>query len=251
MFHLAAYTGSIGTTVDTDIAALTDDILVIQNNHFVLGQPMRLLAAAAMSATILRAKLVSATLRQIASPWIRPIIGAAIPGNNPNVMLLDDNPPTIKPFEELQILGTSGVAMTEQFTALLWLADSILPKPQSNIYPLRFTSTTAAVANKWTTAALTFADTIPSGVYAAVYSECQSTNAQAHRWIFSNQVYRPGFLSHSALTNRTPYSQQRGTFGTLGVFRSNDLPRLQVLVNGTDASHEGYLWVERVGDLAA
>lgn len=251
MYHLAAYTALLGTTVDTDIAALTDDILTIQNSHFVLSRPKQLLGAAVMSATLTRAKLASPSMRQVASPFIRPIIGAAIPPANPNLWLLDYNPFIVPPFEEVQLQATSGIAMgTERFTGLVWLADQITPVPSGNIIPLRVTSSTAATANAWSTIALTFADTIPSGVYAVVFSEMQSTNGIAHRWIFSNQESRPGMLSLAALTSRLPYALSKGQFGAMGRFRSNDLPRCQVLCNGADASHEGYLHVVRVGNLA-
>lgn len=249
MFHLAAYTEVIGNTADTDVDALTDDILAINNAHFTLDTPKLLLAAAAMSATILRAKVASPTMRQLASPFIRPPIVAAIPPANPNMWLLDHNPFVIPPYEEIQLQATSGVAMTERFTALLWLASQITPTPSGNVVPLRVTSSTTATANAWSTLTLTFADTIPSGRYAAVFSEAFSTNAQAHRWIFSNQQERPGYLSAAANTSRQPYAIARGQFGVMGYFRSNDLPRLQVLCNGADNSHEAYLHVIRVGNL--
>lgn len=251
MFHLCAYTASIGNTADTDVGALVDDILTIQNSHFVLSQPMNLIAAAAMSATLSRAKVASPTMRQIASPFIRPIILAAIPAANPNVDIMDDRPFTIPPFEEIQVQATSGVAMTERFTALLWLSLGITQPARGNVIPLRWTSSTTAAANAWTTATVTFADTLPSGVYQMVMSEAFSTNAQAHRWIIPNQLMRPGFLSFAANSSRLPYAMSLGQFGALGTFRSNDLPRPQVLCNGADNSHEGYLHVIKVGNLAA
>lgn len=249
MYHLAAYTASIGNTADTDVTALADDILTIQNSHFVLTQPMGLIAAMAMSATLSRAKLASPTMRQVASPFIRPITVAAIPAANPNMWLVDDNPFRLVPYEEIQCQATSGVAMTERFTALIWLQDVMTPIPSGNMIPLRLTSTTAAVANTWTTVTATFADTIPTGRYAMIESECQSTNAQAHRWIISNQYWRPGMPSMAALGSRLPYSITKGQWGVMGYFNSNDLPRLQVLCNGADAAHEAYLHVVRVGDI--
>lgn len=249
MYHLAAYAKTVDNTADTDMTAVTDDILTIQNSHFVLGAPMQLIAAMAMSATLSRCKLASPSMRQIASPFIRPINVAAIPANNPNIWLLDHNPFTIPPFEEIQAQLTSAVAMTEPAAVLIWLANMIEPYPIGNIIPLRWTSTTAAVANAWTSVTVTFADTLPSGIYTAVQSEHFSTNARAHRWIFSNQLYRPGCVSQAANSSRTPYAVGMGQFGVMGRFRSNDLPRAQVLVNGTDASHEGYLSVLRTGNL--
>lgn len=250
MFHLAAYTELLGTTADTDIDALTDDILTIQNTHFVLQQPMQLLAAAAMSATLQRAKIASPSMRQIASPFIRPLILAVKPPSNPNMWLLDQSPFTVPPFEEVQVQATSGIAMgSERFTALAWLANAIEPVPYGNPIPLRWTSTTAAVANQWTSLAVTFADPLPSGIYTMVFSEHFSANGIAHRWIVSNQTMRPGYMSYTNGTDRAPYAISKFQFGRMGSFRSNDLPRVQVLCNAADATHEGYLHVMRTGNL--
>lgn len=250
MFHLAAFFANTGPVTDGDIAAMTDDILAINNNHFTLSQPMQLLAAMAMGATLTRAKLSSPTLRQFAPPYIRPINQALIPAANPNMMLLDHSPYQLTPLEELQFLATDTTGTTENVTGLVWLsADGARGIGVGNITPLRFTSATAAVANKWSSVPITFTDTIPAGVYAMVLSECQSTNGQAHRWIFSNQYWRPGFPSYAALGSRQPYAIAKGQFGEMGRFRSNDLPRLQVLANGADAAHEGYAWCVKVGNL--
>lgn len=250
VYHLAAFTVLVGQTVDTDAPAITDDILTIQNSHFVLQRPMQLYCAAAMSTTIARARLASAGMRQIANPYIRPTIAGSLPGGNPNTWLLWQNPFTINPFEEIQCLATSNLGMsTERFTALMWLMDQYQPWPSGNIYPLRFTSTTAAVANAWTTLTLTWQDTIPSGLYTLVLSEMVSTNAQAHRWILSNQISRPGMFSNANDNSRLLNDFYNGALGSMGIFRSNDLPRLQVLVNGTDASHEGFAWAVRTGNI--
>lgn len=249
MFHLAAYrNAALGNVADTDISAVVDDILAIQNNHFVLNQDMDLIAIFAGSATILRTKLASPSARQIAAPFIRPVNGAALPGNNANISLLMDRPYRIRRNEEIQVQATSGVAMTEAFHALLWLARSVDPAPPGNITALRWTSTTAAVAGSWTTITATFTDSIPSGTYVAVGTEHFSTNAIAHRLIFSNQDLRPGMLSTVSATQRLPYAADLRQFGVLGYFKSNDLPRIQVLANAADATHEGYIDCIKVSD---
>lgn len=249
MYHLACYTEAIDNTADNDVTALADDILTIQNNHFILQQPMKLIAAYAGSATLSRAKIASPTMRQVASPFIRPISVALLPPTNANVWILDQQPFSLVPFEEIQMQATSGVAMTERFTGLIWLQDMDVPIPSGNLIPLRFTSTTAAVANTWTTLTIAFADTVPTGQYAMVLSECQSTNALAHRWIISNQYWRPGHLGFATLGSRLPYAISKGQFGLMGYFKSNDLPRLQVLANAADAAHEGYLYAIRTGPI--
>jgi len=249
MYHLIANGMTIATTVDTDVPALNDDIIAIQNSHFVLSQPMQLIGAAAMGILIDRARIASPTMRQIANPYVRSLIAAAVPGSNPNMWLLDHNPFTVPAFEEIQVLGTSTTGTTEKFTAFTWLTPGMEVMPIGNVIPLRFTSTTAAVANAWTTLSITFGDTLPTGLYAMVLSEMFSTNGQAHRWIISNQTWRPGLMSFTLTSQRHPYAIAKGQWGVMGRFRSNDLPRLQVMCNGADATHVGYLHVVRIGNI--
>lgn len=248
MYHTCAWFANTGPITDGDIPFLQDDIQTKQNNHLVLQTPKLLLAAAAMAPNLTRAKFSSPTLKQISSPWIRPTIASLTPGNNPNVWYTRNNPIHLVPFEEIQILASDTVGTTENLTVVAHLADSIDPWPAGDVYPIRFTSTGAAVANAWTTVALTWQDTLPPGIYQMVYSECESANGQAHRWIFPNQLVRPGHLSCTAVTQRQPYESLK--LPSMGSFRSNALPLLQVLCNGADASHEGYAWVTRTGLLS-
>jgi hypothetical protein len=139
MFHLAAYTASaLGTAVDTDIAAVTDDILTIQNNHFVLGQDLNLLGAFAASPTFLRARLASPKMRQIANPYIRPgQTTAVLPAANANWWDLTRNPFRIPAFEELQLLATANPGTTERFVGLVFIGDRPTPQAIGDVYPVR------------------------------------------------------------------------------------------------------------------
>lgn len=241
-FHLAAYTELIDNTANTDVNALTDDVLTILNNHFILRQPMKLIAAWMAAATLSRARFDSPTIRFYGNPYVRPINVAALPANNPNMAWYDEKPIILPAGEELAVQATSGIAMgTERFTALAWLQTMRDPVPAGTPYSVRFTSTTAAVANSWTTLTITLESSLPTGAFAMVGSECQSTNQFAHRWIFDEQIERPGFLSITGLGNRQFWESYRQPFGTMGRFTNVALPRLQVLANGADATHEGYL----------
>lgn len=247
-YHLCAYSALLAAGTDLDVAAVRDDILTIQNNHFVLPRSMDLIAAAAMSATLSDARIASPTMRQIFNPHIRPITVGATPGNDANVWLLDHYPFMVPPWEEIQALVTEAAGVTEQSTVLAWLRLQYEAPPSGRVYPWKWTSTTAATANAWTTVASTFADALPIGNYCIIGSEHFSTNAQAHRIIFPDQVYRPGMLSFASTGQRLPYAMGMYQFGVMGYFRSNAIPQLQVLCNGADAVHTGFLHVVRVSD---
>lgn len=250
MFHLCAYSASIDTTANVDIAAVVDDILTIQNSHFLLPQDLRMLAIYAGSATLIRARMSSPKLRQITQPQIRPINVAALPAANPNVSWYWPNLLTVRAGEELAIQATANPGTTERFNALLWLVDQIRPIPPGDIITLRATSTTACVANAWTTLTYTLDDQIPAGTYAMLGSECVNANGIAHRWIMDGVYFRPGGLCQQAVGSRTMDPVYMARWGEWGRFRNTSLPRLQCLNNSTDNAHTMYMNVVQVSGMA-
>lgn len=250
-WHVAAYTVLLGTTANTDVPALSDDVLTIFNNHFLLRRSYSLMAAWAGSATLSRVRFDSPTLRFYGNPYVRPVALGALPLTNPNTMQLWTKPIVLPAGEEIAVQATSAIAMgTERFTAVVMLGASQESVPAGNVYWVRATSTTAAVVNSWTTVAYTMETGIPTGSYAMVHSEVQSTNAIAHRWLFDEQVERPGFLSVTAVTNRQPDDFYQLRYGTMGRFVNTSLPRLQVLANVADAAHEIYIGLIPLGRAA-
>lgn len=240
-WHVADYTVAIGTTANTDVPALSDDVLSIQNSHFILRSPMKLLWAHALSATLARVRFDSPTMRYYGNPFIRPINVAALPGNNPNIGMYSDHAIVLPAGEEIAIQGTSAIAMgTERLHVTLGLEDHFEPPPAGNRYTVRFTGTATATANAWTTVAYSLDQALPAGKFVMVDSELVSTTIVAHRWIFDEQISRPGFLGTAALGNRMPYEFYREMFGRMGAFWNTALPRLQVLCTAADTAQEGY-----------
>jgi len=248
MFHLAAFTELLGTVANTDINALADQIIPIQNDHFLPPRDYNVVAAYVASATLSRARLNSPKIRQTNPLYVRPINVGTLPATDANILMLFDNPYLLRGEEEIALEATSAIAMgTERFTGLIWLMDRHDPAPSGDVHNVRITSTTAAVANVWSDLTATFESQLPAGRYAIVGCEHQSTNGLAIRIIVDDQYLRPGWLSITALANRLPYEFYRRLFGTWGHFRTTSLPRFQVLANAADAVHEVYLSVVRVG----
>lgn len=248
MWHLAAFFVSIGQTALTDVPAVQDDILTIQNNHFLLGQNMAVAAAYAQSTTLNRARINSPTVRQINPSYIHPITRSTSPITDPNWQVFPPGFLSLLAQEEVQVEATSGLAMgNENCTVLLWLYSQLNPVTPGDVHWVRFTSTTTQVVNRWTTIAYTLETGLPPGEYAMVSSFLQSTTGIAHRWIFDNQYFRPGFLSNTALSSRGVFEQYHFTFGEMGRFRTFNLPRLQVMPDMADTAAEGYMAVIRMG----
>lgn len=247
MFHLAAYTALLGTTANTDITALADSVLNISNNHFRIFKAMRLLASWAASATLTRARLDSPVIRLYGNPFIRPVNVGVTPVDRGKIDYTFNQPLSLPIREEIALQATSGIAMgTERFTGLIWLSDGIDPIASTDAFTVRATSSTAATANAWSQLTLTLDSALPTGTYALLNSEHQSTNAIAHRWIIPGQVLRPGFLSITSEGNMSPWANYDGRWGECGRFINDNLPIPEVLANGADATHVFYLTLQRV-----
>lgn len=248
MFHLGAYTELIDNTANTDVDALSDDVFAITNVHFLMPRDLLMFLAYAASATLTRARWSTPSINNISPIFIRPINVGALPTDDPNLADYRYNPVRLRAQEELKLEATSGVAMgTERFTGLFWLGDSITQAPPGDVYTLRATATTAAVANSWTTISLTWDNQLPAGSYAVIGGEYQATNALAFRCIFDDQWMRPGALGLTALGRRTAKPFYDGGMGLWGRFRTISLPRVQVLNNSTDGAHTLYLQCVRTG----
>ncbi len=249
MFHVMAYRGTVADVANTAIAFLQDDVISRNpsTNTAMLPEDMYVYAAAAMSATINRARINCPTFRLITLPQIRPVITGAAPTDFSVMQLYLDQPLRIPANEEISIEGTSDVgAGGETMTSVLFVGPSLEPLPPGDIWTMRATSTTAATSGAWSTIAYTLSDNLPPGEYALVGSEHISTNAIAHRWIVPNQFYRPGNLSNTALSRRSNWQFTNRQMGTYGRFLNTVLPQCQVLCGGADATHTLFLQLVRV-----
>lgn len=245
-YHVAAYFESIDNTADTDINALGDGVLSIRSNQFVFPDKTQLLWAAAMSATLSRARLSQATFNVITRPYIRPIEQAAVPGDNPHFADYHSEPFEINPDEQLAIEATSGIAMgSENFTALIGIARGPLqPIPSGPIWTLRGTATTTLTANAWSDLTVTWNNQLPGRNFAVVGLQVQSTGCQAARLSFpeSGQVWRPGCIGMTSLANEVPSLFRKGNLGFVwGTFNGFAMPNVQVLSNSADTSEEIYM----------
>lgn len=247
-YHLAAYQGSSHDVVGLDATPIQDDILTIQNGHFLPNQDMLLFAMYAGGNILSYVTLNTPTTRQISVPRMLPISGTILPPTDPNVIDLRQNPLRLRAVEEIQMLNTLGTnASNIPFVNLLCMGSNLDIVPRGDVLTLHGVSTTAAVSLAWTSINITFDNTLPAGLYAIVGAQVQSTNALAHRFIFKDQFWRPGFLSINSFGNRTAFDYYRGGMGKLGEFTTVTYPIMQVLCNGADAAHDVTWEIVRIG----
>lgn len=247
MWHLAAFTASHGAVTDTQTPALTDDILAIQNGNFVPEVDFDLGFAYAGGLLLDRMRLGAPSIRQITPSFIRPVNLGDNPIADPNVANYLANPFRVRALEEIGVQSTTTGIGPSRVTGLLGLFRGIDPIPRGNVWCMRGTSATAAVANTWTTVAVTWADNLPTGRYGLVALEMHSATGIACRAILENETLRPGFLAALLATNRGPSFNLDGSCGLAGRFSSNRIPIPQVLCSAADAAQTFYLHLVRLG----
>lgn len=255
MHHISAYSGLVGTTANTDVAALADQVLTISaGNRFLFQRDTALVWTYAASTTISRARLTSPTLQQVGFPNIRPVTRAVGGINNPNIMDLRRRPLILPGLEEIGAQATTALAMgTERVTIIMATGQSevdwdrySVSIPDGDIIPVRFTGSTAAVANAWTDITMAPDDPIGAGEYAIVGGDWFSATGIAFRLLLDNQVHRPGGLCVAGVDRRGPLTNYPGNMGVWGRFRTTALPRFQLLAGAADANHECWLYIQRL-----
>lgn len=253
MFHLLAYyTSFLGAkTEPTDVAPLVagDGVFGQKNNRYLYGRDLKLFAGYVLGgAALTRLQVVTPTLRSVGKPMLRPWNSGSSTPNDPNLGLMLQRSPILKEQEEIAVqVFTSGAV---NVYTLLWVSTELQPVPDAgSIITIQADVNDGAMVNEWTTLpSFSWLESLPKGRYAVVGSECISTTGIAHRWIFDNQIFRPGALSSPSIGDRTHRIFYDGALGTWGTFVSQVPPRIEVLCSAADTNHKIFLQVIRIGN---
>lgn len=239
MYHSAAYSSSIAlTSTNQPLLAIQDSVFKIgSQNGFVLQEDMMLISAFGGGVGMANPRLFSPKLAQFSPLFITPhalTLSAAIPSL---AAIFPYRPFTFRNQEEVTSLVDNTNAGAQQMVLACDFSNGIEQIPPGEILTITGTSTTAAVANAWTTVAYTLGQTLPEGVYAMLTSELISTTALYHRWTFWGQFYRPGNVSATSFNVLQSQSMPWLTKGLMGRFSNVTLPNLEVLAGAADAAH--------------
>ena len=249
MFHTIAWRESIADIVDADIAPVQDPIMLIQNGHFVPQVDQFIhYAYYGAAGTGTRARFDSATLRQLSDPWIRPVSGAIVPPDEPNIADYRARPLRVRGLEELILIGSQVTGGAAFVVCVAGIAKVPLRSaPQADVIAMRGIGATAMVAGAWTQAAITWEDTLPAGQYVVVGLEFIGVTAIAGRLIFEDQVERPGCVGSGLIASSPSPMFQNGGLGEWGRFNANRMPNFEGLCNAADAAQEVFLYFSRIG----
>lgn len=239
--HLACYTATVASTTETDIAAATDGILAIQNSHFLPQRDFQLWFQGVAGAQLSRARLVTPSVRQVTTPFVRPVSAAAGWGFPQRIDTMEEGPLILRQGEEISLLATNGAVTSAQTYGILGLGLGPRTPVAGQQFTLRGTSTTTATANAWSTIAVTWQDVLPQGEYLITGAEFFSANQIAGRFILENQFYRPGAPGIQSLGNAAMDIFRYGGLGAWGKFTNYAYPNVEVFCAAGDTSHEVYM----------
>lgn len=249
--HLAACYQSVDASAGyVALNALSDPLLrIIDDTKLRPPVDMLLLAAAAGGTGITRARIEAPGLLRVAWPAIVPLNGATTVGSYPAVCDLSDRPVRLAAGEDFQVAVCN--ASADYALGLLVLGRDLTPAPPGEAFWVRYSkSATTTAAGAWTqfgAAELDWEQDLPAGTYAVVGMDHIGPTAMAARLIWPDSRYRPGVLAHiSAAASFASPLFQGGRLGVMGTF-THELPGVEVLCTGDDATFEGLLRVVRIG----
>ena len=253
-FHLAAFSEAIGSSVtDSQLSALTDDILNVSNNNFLPDMDLDLVFAASMGVDLTRSRIVSPSNRQITLPYILPQTEALNPDVATGYSKYQDltyNPMRLRGLEEFGVEVTDTASGGSSIvTTLVGLQPQFDPSPRGTCYTMRGTSTSTHSTTAWTTIATTWQDTLPEGSYTVIGLNVLSANAICARLIFEGQTWRPGALCTTDEDNWNGplFFNPNGALGAWGTFKAWAPPQVQVLSSAADTAATVYLQFVRTG----
>lgn len=247
-FHTLAWSATVAATTETDLTPVPDIQQTIQNSHFLPQQDWLMRYISVMHAVILNARIVTPSLRLITTPRIHQLTTSAAPATNPMLADYRNTPLRLKGLEEVVLDITNSAVTSGRATGVAGMdTGNYTPAPQGQVYTLRGTSSTTAVANAWTQITMTWADTLPTGMYSCIGGMHASANGQAFRLVFENQTDRAGALSQATENLQTHEMFLFGGLGEWGKFHSYRMPNVEVLANGADASHVVLIDVVKIG----
>lgn len=248
MHHTFAYAKTIASAAEADVTPVPDGIERINNGHFVPAMNRYLMFGMAAGLLLVRARLITPSFRQITTPWIRPLMLGPTLAAVPNIADYRATPLLCRQSEEVQLATTNSAATSGVYVGVFgWSSQSIVPSPAGDVYTMRITSATAAVATTWTLIAATYQDSLPTGRYAVIGLNHFSTTALAARLTFVGQVDRPGCISQVLATDQPHPMFSKGGLGVWGTFQNDQPPNIEVFCGSTDATHELYMDLVRVG----
>ncbi len=236
MFTLVAWSKSqAGTTTYQNIAAVPDNHLTVKDNYVYISALNKLLGVyVAGGAEAMAAYLASPSLRRLAYYDIALIPAANEPTADEGIELFPENPLPLASGEGLEVLLKSSATASVVMSVVAFLGDAAIVPVGGEISTFLATVGTASantVASKWSSAAITFRQTLPVGRYQVVGAKLITADGVAFRFIPVGESHRPGGITSSLPGSKAPAIQRFGKMGVWFEFDSQTPPSIEILSN--------------------
>lgn len=244
MFTLAGFYETLANSAYVKIAALADPHLRISGDDIAIPSGLNmLLGAFARSPSMVKARLVSPSLRRFNNLIISPTFQQWQAQFNPNEhwMNLSQNMVALDVSEDINLEVDNNNASNFIYGGI-WLADQIDPVPGGPRRTVLATGTTTTTAMAWSNVALTFDEDLPAGRYAVIGAMFQSANIVMARLVFPGaQWWRPGCLGIGEVVYTQHSDFRFGRMGLWGEFEHNLPPTVDFLTHSSDTAQVVHL----------
>lgn len=240
-FTLVAFMESQAAGTLVNVAGLADPHVRVSGDDVWVPAALPMLAAYEVlsAADISAARIESPTLRTLTPIDVVPFDMAIEPESPPKVVYQGHSPKTVGGTEALNLKVTTGAIGYS--AGLMWLCDGALAPVAGEIFTVKCTADTTLTAYAWTNAALTFAQTLPSGRYQVVGMRAKSAGLIAARLVFPGYAWRPGCPGCDAYNDIECTEFRAGRMGVWGEFDHDVPPTIDFLSASADTSEEVWL----------
>lgn len=249
-FHLAAFRESIAAgTAFTQVNGVLDNILTRSaNSNFIAPSGSQIVASIGGGVDAARQRINTPSARYVGFPSIAPL-GTGVTANNPQNLAFWGGA-GIRPADadEISVEAVQSNVGAQVAWNLMWLAFGRKPWTPGMQYRLRWTASITGVVGSWASGALSFDQTLPSGIYEIQGMDAFGANLLGARLIFPGGGWRPGVLAHETLSTVPRREFVDGSFGVFGQFDSVNQPQLEIFVEAANTAQEGFFDLVRVGD---
>jgi len=231
-YGAAATLDAMTAVADPHVRVSGDDVWIPDALPFLAGY-------IAMAATLTAARIESPTLRTLTPIDVAPLDLAAEPSTPAAYIDLKSNPKLIGAGEALNFKAT--VSAAARALGLAVLCDGPIAPVVGEIFTIKATAAATLVANAWTNAALTFAQSLPHGRYQVVGMRAQSAGLIAARLVFPGYAWRPGCIGADAYSDLVHEAFRGGKLGVWGEFEHDVPPTADFLSISADTTEEVWL----------
>lgn len=244
-FGAAAFDGSTGLVT---VPFVPDPLIRAAANIVQLNDDWKILYGYAGGATLSRLRVNSASSRLRGFPNINPISATALPGTNPNVWDVRDNPISLMNGENVNLQATNGGAENTIVGLSICRGE---PNYNVNIRGLRLVRFTAAITSTafaWSTIGnVTLDDDLEYGTYGVYGFHVFEADCLLARLVFKDQVERPGTIAGQVVSDR-PWEPLYGGVGLLGSFDVITPPFIEAIhVAAAAQTLTGQMLIGRMG----